>query len=73
VLLLGNNALEDEGARELKAAVSDNTTLEVLDLSWNNFKRRGAALLVEAVQVGAFCFQQVTLPSDNISPISLVL
>jgi len=36
-----------------KNAISDNTTLEVLDLSWNNFKSRGSVMLAEALQVQA--------------------
>ena len=51
MLLLGNNRFEDEGARLFKAAISDNTTLEVLDLSWNHFKTKGAIMLAEAIQV----------------------
>ena len=52
-MLLGNNCFEDEGAKSFKSAIADNTTLEVLDLSWNNFKSKGATLLAEALQVNS--------------------
>ena len=52
ILLLGKNSFEDEGARQFKMALSDNITLEVLDLSWNHFKTKGATFLAEAIEVG---------------------
>ena len=50
-LKLAHNRFEDYGARHFQEALSDNESLELLDLSWNHFGRVGAALLAQGVQV----------------------
>jgi Ran GTPase-activating protein (RanGAP) involved in mRNA processing and transport len=65
-MLLGNNCFEDEGAKLFKSAIADNTTLEVLDLSWNNFKNKGATLLAEALQVKLILLLEKTEKDNNL-------
>ena len=50
-LYLAHNRFEDPGAAQFQEAISDNESLELLDLSWNHFGRVGAALLAQGLQV----------------------
>lgn len=56
-LKLAHNRFEDCGARHFQEALSDNESLELLDLSWNHFGRVGAAMLAQGLQVryATFC------------------
>lgn len=50
-LLLCNNSFEEGAARWFKEGLSDNESLEVVDLSWNQWKTKGAVCLAEAIEV----------------------
>ena len=50
-LILRHNGFEDEGAKWLRDAMSENDTLDTLDLSWNHFQWRGCCLIAEGIQV----------------------
>ena len=49
---MGGNAIGDEGAAELAAALGSNTTLATLDLRWNKIGDAGAARLADALASG---------------------
>lgn len=50
-LILANNRLEETSARFLKDGIQENDRLEILDLSWNHFKTKGAVAIAEGLQV----------------------
>lgn len=50
-LRLAHNNFEEIGARCFKEALCENESLELLDLNWNHFSSRGAAMLAEGLEV----------------------
>jgi len=48
---LSNNKLEENGARWLRDSLIDNENLEILDLSWNQFKTKGAIWIANGLKV----------------------
>ena len=54
-LILRHNCFEDEGAKWLRDAMSENDTLDTLDLSWNHFQWRGCCTIAEGIQVKSTC------------------
>ncbi|PVD26157.1 hypothetical protein C0Q70_13826 [Pomacea canaliculata] len=50
-LRLAHNSFEEIGARCFKEALCENESLELLDLNWNHFSSRGAAMLAEGLEV----------------------
>ena len=50
-LSLAKNHLGESAGVELGPAVADNSSLRVLDLSWNNIRRKGAVALSQGLKV----------------------
>lgn len=48
---LGNNHFEENAAKWFRDGLSENDTLEVLDLGWNPWKTKGAVCLAEGLAV----------------------
>ena len=50
-LLIGNNHFEENAAKWFRDGLSENDTIEVIDLGWNPWKTRGAVCLAEGLSV----------------------
>jgi Ran GTPase-activating protein (RanGAP) involved in mRNA processing and transport len=50
---LSHNNLGEASGKLLGPAISENTSIKHLDLSWNNFRRKGAIAIAKGLQV---CF-----------------
>ena len=61
---LGHNHFEDEAAMFLRNAIVDNSHLEVLDLSWNKFRMKGAEYITDIILVSK---QGSTLNTINLA------
>lgn len=52
-LYLSHNNFGTEAAKAFRDALSINESLRLLDLSWNNFRLKGAGYIADGVKVGS--------------------
>lgn len=55
-LNLSNNKFDGNSGLLLARGIVENASLLALDLSWNNFRKRGGAALCKGLEVGTYSY-----------------
>ena len=50
-IILSHNEFDETSGESLGFGISENTSLKSIDLSWNNFRGKGAVNLVNGISV----------------------